>query len=103
MFRSVLLLIFFSAIEDLELQVCKCTPAAVQLMQVGAFGCAPVLPSLAVDLRVLEFTMNLFLQVSPNNTAISIALERVLANMGFQLDHQVSIIRAPGSPTDKTI
>jgi hypothetical protein len=72
-------------------------------MQVGAFGCAPILPSLAVDLRVLEFTMNMFLQVAPNNTAISIALERVLSNMGFQLDHQVSIIRAPGSPTDKTV
>jgi hypothetical protein len=72
-------------------------------MQVGAFGCAPILPSLAVDLRVLEFTMNLFLQVAPNNTAISIALERVLANMGFQLDHQVNIIRAPGSATDKSV
>jgi hypothetical protein len=72
-------------------------------MQVGAFGCAPILPSLAVDLRVLEFTMNLFLQVAPNNTAISIALERVLSNMGFQLDHQVSITRAPGSSTDRTI
>ncbi|KAJ7896179.1 hypothetical protein B0H13DRAFT_2338508 [Mycena leptocephala] len=84
-------------IEDLELQVCKCTPAAVQLMQVSAFGCAPILPSLAVDLRVLEFTMNLFLQVAPNNTAISIALERVLSNMGFQLDHQNSLRRRFGN------
>ncbi|KAJ7912883.1 hypothetical protein B0H13DRAFT_1874459 [Mycena leptocephala] len=87
----------FSTIEDLELQVCKCTPAAVQLMQVSAFGCAPILPSLAVDLRVLEFTMNLFLQVAPNNTAISIALERVLSNMGFQLDHQNSLRRRFGN------
>ncbi|KAJ7895431.1 hypothetical protein B0H13DRAFT_1624347, partial [Mycena leptocephala] len=83
--------------EDLELQVRKCTPAPVQLMQVGAFGCAPILPSLAVDLRVLEFMMNLFLQVAPNNTAISIALERVLANMGFQLDHQNSLRRCFGN------
>ncbi|KAJ7832722.1 hypothetical protein B0H13DRAFT_2370815 [Mycena leptocephala] len=74
----------FSTIEDLELQV-------------GAFGCAPILPSLAVDLRVLEFTMNLFLQVAPNNTAISIALERVLSNMGFQLDHQNSLRRRFGN------
>ncbi|KAJ7899941.1 hypothetical protein B0H13DRAFT_2336707 [Mycena leptocephala] len=63
----------FSTIEDLELQVCKCTPAAVQLMQVGVFGCAPIL-------------------LRPEQYAISIALERVLANMGFQLDHQVNTI-----------
>ncbi|KAJ6522619.1 hypothetical protein B0H19DRAFT_1215139 [Mycena capillaripes] len=80
-----------SSIEDMEIHVCDCTPAAVQLMQLGAFGCAPMLPSLAVDLRVLEFAMDLFLQISPNNTAFSLTLERVLANMGFQLEHQVSL------------
>jgi hypothetical protein len=79
----------FPAIEDLEIQVCACAPAAVQLMQLGAFGCAPILPSLAVDVRVLEFAMNLFVQISPNNTAFTNTLERVLGNMGFQLDHQV--------------
>ncbi|KAJ7891128.1 hypothetical protein B0H13DRAFT_2234846 [Mycena leptocephala] len=78
-----ILLIFFPSIEDLELQVCKCR----------RIRCAPILPSLAVDLRVLEFMMNIFLQVAPNNTAISIALERVLSNMGFQLDHQNSLRR----------
>ncbi|KAJ7834308.1 hypothetical protein B0H13DRAFT_1653339 [Mycena leptocephala] len=83
----------FSSIEDIEIQVCKCSPAAVQLMHLGAFGCAPILPSLAVDLRVLEFSTNLFLQVSPNNTAMSITLERVLATMGFQLEHQHSLRR----------
>lgn len=83
--------VLFPAIEDVELQVCGCTPAPVQLMRLGAFGCAPKMPSLAVDVRVLEFTMNLFLQISPNNTAFTIALERVLSNMGFQLDHQVRL------------
>ncbi|KAJ7717766.1 hypothetical protein B0H14DRAFT_3521899 [Mycena olivaceomarginata] len=78
----------FSCIEDLELQFCSCAPVAVQLMRLGAFACSPILPSLAVDLRVLEFTMKLFLQVSPNNTAYTIALENVLADMGFQLHHQ---------------
>jgi hypothetical protein len=78
----------FAGIEDLELQFCSCAPVAVQLMRLGAFACSPILPSLAVDLRVLEFTMKLFLQVSPNNTAYTIALENVLADMGFQLHHQ---------------
>ncbi|KAJ7327954.1 hypothetical protein DFH08DRAFT_710067 [Mycena albidolilacea] len=87
----------FATIEDLEIQVCACAPAAVQLMQLGAFGCAPILPSLAVDVRVLEFAMNLFVQISPNNTAFTNTLERVLGNMGFQLDHQNSLRRRFGN------
>ncbi|KAJ7684879.1 hypothetical protein DFH06DRAFT_968141 [Mycena polygramma] len=90
-------IVHFSSIEDVELNVCKCRTAAVQLMQLGAFGCAPIAPSLAVDLRVLEFTTNLFLQISPNNSAFTIALERVLANMGFQLTHQDSLRRRFGN------
>jgi hypothetical protein len=69
-------------------------------MHLGAFGCAPILPSLVVDLRVLEFSTNLFLQVSPNNTAMSITLERVLATMGFQLEHQVRLTIPPVFPAD---
>ncbi|KAF8207304.1 hypothetical protein K438DRAFT_1511008, partial [Mycena galopus ATCC 62051] len=87
----------FSSIEDFEIHSCKCAPVPVQLMRMGAFGCSPVKPSLAVDLCVLEFTLNLFLQISPNNTAITVALERVLGNMGFQLDHQHSLRRRFGN------
>jgi hypothetical protein len=35
--------------------------------------------------------MNLFLEISPNNGAFTDALERVLGNMWFQLDHQVCL------------
>ncbi|KAJ7713201.1 hypothetical protein DFH07DRAFT_974803 [Mycena maculata] len=87
----------FSAIEDVVLTVCACTPAPVQLINAGAFACAPVSPSLAVDLRVLEFTRNLFVQIAPNNTAFALALERVLANMGFQLDNKNSLRRRFGN------
>ncbi|KAJ7873548.1 hypothetical protein B0H14DRAFT_3438323 [Mycena olivaceomarginata] len=73
--RHKVVIVHFSAIQDVELEVCKCTTAAVQLMRLGAFGCAPLRPSLAVDLRVLEFARNLFLQISPNNTAITLTLE----------------------------
>ncbi|KAJ7119205.1 hypothetical protein C8R43DRAFT_857996, partial [Mycena crocata] len=78
-------IVHFTSIEDIQIKVCPCHTAAEQLMQVAAFPCSPLKPTLAVDLRVLEFTMNLFLQVAPNNTAFSLALERVLANMGYQL------------------
>ncbi|KAJ7774429.1 hypothetical protein B0H14DRAFT_2401757, partial [Mycena olivaceomarginata] len=80
-----------------ELEVCKCTTAAVQLMRLGAFGCALLNLLLAVDLCVLEFAQNLFQQISPNNTAITLTLERVLENMGYQLDHQHSLRRRFGN------
>ncbi|KAJ7688716.1 hypothetical protein B0H17DRAFT_847091, partial [Mycena rosella] len=84
-------------VEDIELEICECTSAAMQLMQYGAFPCAPFHPSLAVDLRMLEFTMNLFIQIAPNNTAFSLTLERCIASMGFQLDHQNSLQRRFGN------
>ncbi|KAJ7733445.1 hypothetical protein B0H16DRAFT_1732258 [Mycena metata] len=87
----------FSKIEDINLRACKCAPLSVQLVQGGLFGCAPVAPSLAVDMRVLEFARNLFLHVAPNNTAFCATLEGVLAAMGFQLEHQNSLRRQFGN------
>jgi hypothetical protein len=58
-------------------------------MRLGAFGCAPLEPSVAADLHVLEFARNLFLQISPTTTAFTLDFERVLSSMGFQLQHQV--------------
>ncbi|KAF8157562.1 hypothetical protein K438DRAFT_1620884, partial [Mycena galopus ATCC 62051] len=59
-------------IEDVELQICKCPSgsSAVQLMRLGTFGCAPLERSVAVDLRVLEFARNLFLQISPTQRCL---------------------------------
>ncbi|KAJ7121193.1 hypothetical protein C8R44DRAFT_831780 [Mycena epipterygia] len=64
-------------------------------MAAGAFPCAPLHPSLAVDLWVLEFALNLFVQIAPNNTAFTQALERTLATLGFQLDHKVCRLPLP--------
>ncbi|KAJ7690799.1 hypothetical protein B0H16DRAFT_1752431 [Mycena metata] len=59
----------FSKIEDVQVQACQCTPLSLRLVQGGVFGCAPIAPSLAVDMRVLEFARNLFLHIALNNTA----------------------------------
>jgi hypothetical protein len=78
-----------AAVEDMDVPVCECRLAAVTLVRGGAFPCAPLQPSLAVDLRVLEFALKLFLNVAPNHTAFSTTLETVLSTMGYQLNHQV--------------
>ncbi|KAJ7117052.1 hypothetical protein C8R44DRAFT_596358, partial [Mycena epipterygia] len=83
-------IVHFSSVDDIEITVCNCAPAAVQLMAAGAFPCAPLHPTLAVDLRLLEFALNLFAHIAPNNTAFTLALERTLGTLGFQLDHTVT-------------
>ncbi|KAJ7219844.1 hypothetical protein C8J57DRAFT_1095127 [Mycena rebaudengoi] len=87
----------FTVLEDVELTTCQCATAVVQLMQFGVFACAPLRPTLAVDLRVLEFAMDLFVHVAPNNTAWCSALEGFLAKRGYQLTHKHSLRRRFGN------
>ncbi|KAF8836311.1 hypothetical protein BDN67DRAFT_911446, partial [Paxillus ammoniavirescens] len=45
---------------------CSCSTAACQFIMMGLFPCAPVMPSLVVDLRVLQFVKTLFMWQTPN-------------------------------------
>ncbi|KAF9516459.1 hypothetical protein BS47DRAFT_1292357 [Hydnum rufescens UP504] len=56
-------------LEDIVLEVCACHSAAVQLIEHGYFQCAPLHPTLAVSLDMLEFTTTLFLCIGPNERA----------------------------------
>ncbi|KAJ7697062.1 hypothetical protein B0H14DRAFT_2418321 [Mycena olivaceomarginata] len=86
-----------AAISDLEIHICECAPAAVQLLRAGLFPSAPWRPSLAVDLRVLEFARNLFGRISPNNTAWTATMESFLRDLGFTLDREGALRRLFGS------
>ncbi|KAJ3792782.1 hypothetical protein GGU11DRAFT_653413, partial [Lentinula aff. detonsa] len=76
---------------------CQCHPAAVQLVEQGLFPCAPLYPSLAVDLRVLDFARRLFLRISPNTTAWSETLEEFLHSQGFQMKGEDPLRRQFGN------
>lgn len=76
--------------EDVTITPCMCRPAAQQLLQRGAFACAPVRPGLAVDVRLLEFTMKLFVRIAPNKSAMVGALQQHLEALGFKLPSDVS-------------
>lgn len=80
-------------LERITLRTCACQPAATQLMKCGLFGCAPLRPSLAVDLRVLDFVTRLFLRISPNNTAVCNTIEDFLKCQGYHLCGQVHFHR----------
>ncbi|EDR04478.1 uncharacterized protein LACBIDRAFT_304591 [Laccaria bicolor S238N-H82] len=83
----------FCILEKLKLQFCNCRPAAVQLLQRGLFPSAPFAPSLAVDIRVLDFVSRLFLHVSPNATAWCNTVEEFLQSQGYKLTTQDSLRR----------
>ncbi|KAJ3720690.1 hypothetical protein C8R42DRAFT_696843 [Lentinula raphanica] len=86
--RSQMLRVIVVRFYKLNLRLCSCLPAAVQLMHLGLFGCAPLRPSLAVDIRVLDFVTRLNLRVSPNNTAWCSALQDFLDSQGYHLHSQ---------------
>ncbi|KAE9391440.1 hypothetical protein BT96DRAFT_832067, partial [Gymnopus androsaceus JB14] len=49
------------------------------------FPCSPVYPTLAVDIRVLDFVRRLFLRIAPNYTAWCSAATDFLASQGYHL------------------
>jgi hypothetical protein len=86
-------LIKHSDLQDITLAVCQCRPAATQLIQHGVFPCAPVWPSLAVSLDMLEFVAELFVHVAPNERAWAATLEKYLNVRGYQFAAKDSLRR----------
>jgi hypothetical protein len=79
-------------IHTMKLRICECTPnVATQLIDQGLFPCAPIRPSLAVNIEMLEFVAQLFLNLPPNNTAWCSALEDFLLDRKFRLKDIVSL------------
>lgn len=86
---SVPFLIAKVGITEIELMVCTCAPAATQLMERALFPCAPLYPTLAVDLSLLDFVKKLFLRLPPNLSGWCEALEDFLDCRGYRLKTQV--------------
>ncbi|KAK7459482.1 hypothetical protein VKT23_009465 [Stygiomarasmius scandens] len=79
----------FTGIERVEVWYCgTCCPTAPQLIRSGLFPCAPFVPSLAVEIRMLDFLARLFLRISPNVTAWCGALSNYLHQQGYWLNRQ---------------
>ncbi|KIK53644.1 hypothetical protein GYMLUDRAFT_178677 [Collybiopsis luxurians FD-317 M1] len=87
--KSIIVVRFYR-LERITLETCACRPVPDQLVARGLFPCAPIDPSLAVEMRILEFVSLLFLRVSPNNTAWCGALEEFLQKQGYHMMGKVS-------------
>lgn len=85
----------FSGLHVIELKVCQCSPAAEQLVCIGLFPCAPLAPSLAIDIGLLQFTQALFVRLPPNTTSFCETLEYFLECRGYKLTTRVSYFFLP--------
>ncbi|KAF8219313.1 hypothetical protein L208DRAFT_1341568, partial [Tricholoma matsutake] len=77
-------------LESLTIHSCSCAPVFRQLMQWGPFPCSPLVPTLVVDLQVLEFVTCLFVHTPPNNTGWCKTIEEFLDSQGYKLTTKVS-------------
>lgn len=75
--------------EIKTLTICTCSPAQLLLSR-GLFPCAPLEPSLAVDINMLDFVNHLFVRTAPNVTAWSDTVETFLLNRNYTLQARVS-------------
>ncbi|KAF9521028.1 hypothetical protein BS47DRAFT_1255798, partial [Hydnum rufescens UP504] len=89
------LCMYFERLETIEFHVCGCPSrtAARQLVLRGLFPCAPLHPSLAVSIDMLEFVAELFVQQAPNERAWAATLENFLKRRGFKFGGNDSLRR----------
>ncbi|KAG2101584.1 uncharacterized protein F5147DRAFT_746952 [Suillus discolor] len=83
--RITVACVHFDALKEINIITCPCFPVPLQLLRRGLFPCAPLAPSLSVDLRILEFIRLLFVRQAPNQTAWCDAVETFLDGMGYKL------------------
>ncbi|KAF7970090.1 hypothetical protein HWV62_25014 [Athelia sp. TMB] len=74
-----------AALRRLELAVYSCDPAPVQLLRHGLFACAPTYPTLAVDVKLLDFARIQFVTMVPNVSGWCEAVELFLRSMSYKL------------------
>ncbi|KIJ61161.1 hypothetical protein HYDPIDRAFT_31671 [Hydnomerulius pinastri MD-312] len=85
--------VLFDRVEQIQLRACACSSAPSQLMSMGLFACAPIAPSLAMDLRLLHSVKTLFVRLTPNTTAWCEALAVFLQERGYGLTTQNNLRR----------
>jgi hypothetical protein len=71
------------------LSVCKCYPASIQLLDIGYFPCAPVRPTLAFDINLLELVTIASHYMALNVTGWSSSLQEFLSIRGYPLGEKV--------------
>ena len=84
-----------TGIESVVLNTCACFSAAKQLVSRGFFPCTPIIPTLAIDIEMLQFLSELFIHIPSNNTAWTETLESIWAQRQYKLTMRVCPFAIP--------
>jgi hypothetical protein len=84
------ILMLLLALGEIEVTICQCRPAPDQLIAQGLFPCAPIQPSLAADIKLLEFMSASSIHLTLNLTGWASLLEEFWELNGFALKFEVS-------------
>jgi len=76
-------------LEDLTIRYCACKPVAEQLLVRGLFGCAPIQPSMAFGMDLLELVSTTMLYIAPKVSGWSSSLEWFWKERGYVLGPKV--------------
>jgi hypothetical protein len=82
-------------LEMLQLLICKCCPAPVQLLSHGLFGCSLYRPRVAINIKQLNFLSILHSNTAPNLSAWCVLLQEHLGSLGHLFDTEVSLNTCP--------
>ena len=80
---------FMSGSSQRILSTCECYPAVVQIVEMGYFPCAPIRPTLAFDINLLEFVTIASHHMAPNVTGWSHTLQYFLSIRGYLFGENV--------------
>ncbi|KZP21347.1 hypothetical protein FIBSPDRAFT_718402, partial [Athelia psychrophila] len=80
-------------VSCIALPLCSCISAPHALLARGFICSSPTYPTLAVDIKLLEFARMQFLHMIPNTTGWCGALEACLTSLGFKLQTRDTLRR----------
>lgn len=75
--------------KTIQILFCECQSAPLTLLCQGLFACSPVLPTLAVDINLLELVTINSHYLAPNITGWTLTLEWFWQAHGFVLGPRV--------------
>ncbi|KIJ32566.1 hypothetical protein M422DRAFT_213744, partial [Sphaerobolus stellatus SS14] len=84
---------FWDHIERVYVTYCLCHPASETLIKMGLFGCAPIEPSMAFDVNLLDLISTNMTFLAPNVGGWSITLETFWRERGYSLGQRERVRR----------
>ncbi|KIJ42045.1 hypothetical protein M422DRAFT_229336 [Sphaerobolus stellatus SS14] len=88
---------FWDHIENQTLLFCQCRPAAVTLIRAGLFPCAPLQPSIAFDVNLMELITYTMSYITPNLHGWALSLEWFWKERGYILGQREALRKRFGN------